>query len=370
MSTPDDRSSAWNALDVDPDIRAAATLPGWVYSDVGTFERARERVFAASWQLLGDDRDVRERTSVKPVTLLEGCLDEPLVLVRDRQGKLRCLSNVCTHRGNLVQCEAARKPVLTCAYHGRKFELDGKLKSAPEFEGAADFPSARDDLAEVALQSLHGYLFASVCPSHAFDELTGDLRRRMQWFPFGKLAFDATRSREYTVRANWALYCDNYLEGFHIPYLHGALNASIDWSEYTIELFPRSSVQIALARDGEPAFDAEHRGNADAKRVAAYYWWLWPNLMLNFYPWGLSINVVKPLAVDATRVSFLTYVCDAEKLEKGAGSGLDRVEREDEAAVEAVQRGVRSRLYDRGRYSPMREQGVHHFHRMLAQALR
>ncbi|MCA9243853.1 MAG: hypothetical protein KDA32_07875, partial [Phycisphaerales bacterium] len=103
--------------------------------------------------------------------------------------------------------------------------------------------------------------------------------------------------------------------------------------------------------------------------VAGYYFWLFPNLMLNFYPWGLSVNIVKPLRADRTRVSFLAYVVDESKLDSGAGAELDRVEREDEAIVEMVQRGVRSRLYDRGRYSPTREQGTHHFHRLLCEFL-
>jgi choline monooxygenase len=68
-------------------------------------------------------------------------------------------------------------------------------------------------------------------------------------------------------------------------------------------------------------------------------------------------------------VSYLTYVWDASRLDRGAGAGLDRVEREDEAVVEGVQRGVRSRLYERGRYSPTRETGVHHFHRLMARSL-
>ena len=92
--------------------------------------------------------------------------------------------------------------------------------------------------------------------------------------------------------------------------------------------------------------------------------------MFNVYPWGVSVNVVTPLAVDRTRVSFLPFVWDPSQREQGAGGGLDRVEREDEAIVEAVQRGVRSRLYDRGRYSPAREGGVHHFHRLLAEFMR
>jgi choline monooxygenase len=87
--------------------------------------------------------------------------------------------------------------------------------------------------------------------------------------------------------------------------------------------------------------------------------------MLNYYPWGLSINIIRPLAKDLTKVSFITYVCDPSKLDKGAGSGLDRVEREDEAIVEMVQKGVQSSFYNRGRYSPKREKGVHHFHRLL-----
>ena len=105
------------------------------------------------------------------------------------------------------------------------------------------------------------------------------------------------------------------------------------------------------------------------RRVAAYYWWVFPNVMLNFYPWGLSLNVVEPLAPDRTRVAFRGYVLDAQRLGSGAGARLDQVEMEDEAAVESVQRGLRSRLYDCGRYSPTHERGVHQFHRLLCEFL-
>jgi choline monooxygenase len=89
--------------------------------------------------------------------------------------------------------------------------------------------------------------------------------------------------------------------------------------------------------------------------------------MFNFYPWGLSVNIVKPLAPDLTKVSYLTFVSDESKLEKGAGKDLNLVELEDQAVVESVQKGIRSRFYDKGRYSPTREQGTHHFHRLIAE---
>ena len=171
------------------------------------------------------------------------------------------------------------------------------------------------------------------------------------------------------MNANWALYIDNYLEGFHIPYVHSTLATTLDYGEYTVELQRFSVLQLGIAKPGEPAF-ARPRGHPDHERaVAAYYFWLFPTTMFNVYPWGVSVNVVTPLAVDRTRVSFLPFVWDASKRGAGAGAGLDRVEREDEAIVESVQRGLRSRLYDRGRYSPARETGVHHFHRLLAEFL-
>ncbi|MBK7427523.1 MAG: hypothetical protein IPI60_11100 [Saprospiraceae bacterium] len=105
------------------------------------------------------------------------------------------------------------------------------------------------------------------------------------------------------------------------------------------------------------------------KQVAAYYFWIFPNIMFNFYPWGLSLNVVYPLAVNKTKIDFHTYVWDASLMNQGAGANLHQTEMEDEAVVESVQRGVRSRLYECGRFSPAMEQGVHYFHRMLTKCV-
>ncbi len=354
---------------VDADIRRASTLPAWVYSDPGLHERARGRVFARSWQLVADADRLRAPGQVVPLTLLEGCLDEPLLLARDRADRLHCLSNVCTHRGNLVCESEGVENQLRCRYHGRRFGLDGKFQFMPEFEGVANFPSPADDLANVAFGVWEKLVFASLDPPGPLDALLAPVRERCGWMPLGQATFDAARSRDYRVSANWALYCDNYLEGFHIPFVHAGLATALDYGAYTTELFPGSALQLGIASEGEAAF-APPAGSPDhGKRVAAYYWWLYPNTMLNFYPWGLSANVVRPLAVDRTRVSYLSFVWDAAKLGSGAGAALDRVEREDEVIVESVQRGVRARAYQRGRYSPTREQGVHHFHRLLADAL-
>lgn len=357
-------------IHVDADISRAETLPGFVYRDPAIYETQRECIFASSWQFLGDAKLVNVPGQVHPLTLLEGCLDEPLVLTRDHDDAVHCLSNVCTHRSNLVvEGPCAGERHLRCRYHGRRFGLDGKFQFMPEFEQTCDFPTERDNLPRVPLQQWGPFLFASINPSISFTELVEPMRARLSWLPLHEFQLDASRSRDYLVQANWALYCDNYLEGFHIPYVHADLTGALDYGQYSTEVFDWCNLQLGIAGKGEPTFDLPKSSPDYGKQVAAYYWWVWPNMMFNFYPWGLSVNIVKPLAADRTRVSFLAYVWDESKLAIGAGAELDRVEREDEEIVEAVQRGVRSRLYHTGRYSPVREQCVHHFHRLMAASL-
>ncbi len=351
-----------------PDITRAQTPPSWLYTDQEVYTSLLERVFANSWQLAGDVSDVRVPGAVAPITLLDGSLNEPLLLVRDTDDELHCLSNVCTHRGNLVCEHAGVEKSLRCRYHGRRFALDGSFLSMPEFEDCADFPSATDNLPSLSIEALGPMLFTRIGTGPSFADWIRPVMDRIGWMDFGQLRFDPTRSRDYLVAANWALYCENYLEGFHIPFVHASLSAAVSYPDYETILFDHSSLQIGTATNG-PTLDLPTTSPDHGRDIGGYYFWLFPNLMINVYPWGISVNVVKPLGVGRTRVSFLTYVGDESLLDQGVGSELDRVEREDEAIVEAVQTGVRSRLYDRGRYSPKRETGTHHFHGLLADAL-
>jgi choline monooxygenase len=201
------------------------------------------------------------------------------------------------------------------------------------------------------------------------EEVLRPVLARVGFLPLDSLRFDAATSRDYPVEANWALYCDNFLEGFHIRYVHPALAKALDPKAYRTELFEGGSVQIGIARGDDDTFKFPGSHPDVGQRVAAYYFWLFPNIMLNFYPWGLSLNVVRPVAVGRSVVSFESWVMDPARRGRGASGDLHQVEMEDEEVVQSVQRGVGSRFYGRGRFSPSQEQGVHHFHRMLAARL-
>lgn len=355
---------------VDPEVASARTLDAAFYLDPAVFDLAKERLFARTWQWLGDGADVAEPGSLSPRTLLPGLLDEPLLLARDQAGELRCLSNVCTHRGNLLVHAPCRASQVRCSYHSRRFDLAGRMTYMPGFEGACGFPDDNDHLPALTLGNFCGHLFTALQPAAPFDAVLGDVSARLTGLPIEQFRHEPSRNRDFTVQAHWALYVENYLEGLHIPFLHPALNATLDPDGYRYELFRYGNLQLALARDGEPAFDPLPAGSPEAgQRVAAYYFWVFPNLMLNFYPWGLSVNLVLPQGPASTRVLFRSYVHDERLLGHGAGGALDTVEMEDEAAVEAVQRGLRARLYRGGRYSPRHERGVHQFHRLICEFL-
>ncbi len=168
---------------VDPDISRARTLDAEFYTNLGYFEQAREKLFVPSWQWIGDQSRVAAAGSCHPFTLLPGFLDEPLVLVRDGQDTLRCLSNVCTHRGNLLVKAPCQATQLRCRYHGRLFELDGRFKSMPEFREVQDFPSASDDLPSAALSRWGNLLFASLSAGRDAREYLGAMMDRLGWLP-------------------------------------------------------------------------------------------------------------------------------------------------------------------------------------------
>jgi len=352
-----------------PDIAEATTLDTAFYRDPAVYEAVREQVFARSWQWLGDTEDAAEPGALSPRELLPGLLDEPLLLARDREGALRCLSNVCTHRGNLLVQQRCVADQIRCGYHSRRFDLAGRMTFMPEFAGARNFPSPGDHLPQVPFGTWGTQVFASVDPVVPLEAVIGDMQARLGWMPLAQLRHDPSRDAEYAFDAHWALYVENYLEGLHIPFVHPALNQVLDMGLYEYELRRWCNLQLAEAREGEQAFELPPQSPDHGRRIAAYYYWVFPNLMLNFYPWGLSVNVVQPQGPSRTRVVFRSYVGNAALLGGGAGGALHQVEMEDEAVVLTVQRGIRSRLYRHGRYSPSREQGVHHFHRLLCERL-
>ena len=353
-------------FNISEDIRLAHTLPASFYRNVAYFEESKELLLARTWHWVAESTVIDHPKKVWPFTFLPGVIDEPLLFTRDAEGQAHCLSNVCTHRGKIVVEQPGTRSLLSCGYHGRCFRLDGKFKSMPEFQDVANFPTTADNLHEIPFAQWLGSLFVSLQPAAPFQQFVQPILDRLAWLPLDNLKLSESECRDFEVAAHWALYCDNYLEGFHIPFVHPALNQAIEFEQYSYELFPYCNLQLGIAKEGEPCFDIPPGVPDYGKRIYAYYFWVFPNLMFNFYPWGLSLNVVEPLSHQHTRVRFRTYYFP-DAAEDRSLNQLDATEMEDEAVVESVQLGIRSRYYHSGRFSPKQEPGVHHFHRLIQQ---
>jgi len=298
---------------VDPRIKYAETIDKAFYTDPYWYEQSKEKIFAKSWHLVGDERSMNlKANSYYPFNLLDKYLNEPLVLTCNEREEIKCLSNVCTHRGFLLNQHPGESKRMTCQYHGRQFDLDGQMKHMPEFKEAENFPRPCDHLHQVPLDKWQQFYFTSLDPAFPWSKVQEVIDSKVGFLPIDQFRFAPEYTKEYFVKANWAVYCDNYLEGFHIPFVHADLNAMIDYGEYTTEIYDYCNVQIAYADESSEYFELPKGHPEYGKKVTAYYFWVFPNMMLNFYKYGLQINVVKPIAPDRCKVSFLFYLYDEE----------------------------------------------------------
>lgn len=352
---------------LDKNIENSATLNAGFYSSTQVWEALKEKVFATSWGWLGDvNQFFGGGQNIQPLTYYDKYLDEPLLLTKQADGSLRCMTNVCTHRGYLLVHYPTKEKKIVCGYHGRRFNLKGEMEFMPEFETAQNFPRPCDHLHQLPLKQWKQFLFTSLKPTVDFDSIAQHMDEKVGFLPIQNFRFAPEFSQDYLVHAHWALYCDNYLEGFHIPFVHQQLNKILDYGKYETVCYEHMNLQIGYGSGGDYHFNLPKSHTDYGEHITAFYFWIFPNMMFNFYPWGLSVNVVRPLQPNLTRVSFYCYLYDENIFKATKAAALtDKVEREDEFVVEAVQKGLQSRFYHNGRFSPTKEKGVHQFHCLL-----
>lgn len=358
-----------NKLFIDPDIRVAQTINKEFYMTDKYFRKSGKAIFQKNWSFAGDTSALKFAGDTLAISLFPGFLDIPLLLIRNEDRSIQCLSNVCTHRGNLLIDHPGNYKKIVCKYHGRRFDLSGKMEFMPEFSDVDGFPNTCDHLSTLNLIQWQNLLLVNMDSEADHASTIANLDRYIGFEPVNQYIYSDLHSKTYTVKAHWAMYCENYLEGFHIPFVHKQLNEMLDYGKYEVRCFDKIILQIAYSADPGICFKLPDDHPLQGEQISAFYFYLFPNIMLNFYPWGLSVNIVEPIRKNLSRIVFKTYIKDQNAYENAHISKfIDKVEREDEAIVEKVQIGIQSPLYQRGRYSPKRETGVHHFHCLIADA--
>ncbi|MGN6113522.1 MAG: aromatic ring-hydroxylating oxygenase subunit alpha [Luteimonas sp.] len=359
-------------------LATATALPARWYCDPSTVALERAAIFDRAWHLLGHASRLRDPGD----HVVADCGGLPVIAVRGADGVVRAFHNVCRHRaGPIAQCDGLAAKSLRCRYHGWTYALDGQLKSAPEMQSAEGFDVAEVRLPELAVREWQGLVFGAVDAARAmpFEELVAGIDARIGARAGkggrGLAGYGHHRHVAYDIACNWKAYIDNYLEGYHVPHVHPALNRMLDYRSYRTELAQWHSLQWSPL-ESDPALYGDGE---------ALYYWLWPNTTLNILPGRLQTNRVVPLAVDRCRVEFDFYYPLAESGVGGEGADddgelrarrdadrdfSDAVQLEDLRICEDVQRGLASGSYVAGRLNPLRESGVFHFQELLRAAYR
>ncbi len=345
----------------------ASTIPAAWYVDERIAKLERRVVFGGTWQVVARLDQLRQPGRFVTVELA----GEPLLVVRGADQELRAFYNVCRHHAAAVMTEAqGQANILRCPYHGWSYGLDGSLKGAPEFEGVCGFDGSQNGLAPVRVETWEQFVFVNLDAKVApLKDFLGDLVKRVARLNLGSLHFFERRS--YSLNCNWKVFVDNYLDGgYHVPHLHKALNSVLEYKQYTIENQDRYCLQSSpmVSSDVDAATSATRTGDR------AWYFWQYPNFMINLYRGYMDTNLVLPDGVDRCKVVFDFYFDDVSEsaAERNRQSILvgERVNDEDVGICESVQRGLHSRAYGAGRLSVRREAGEHLFHRLLAADLR
>jgi phenylpropionate dioxygenase-like ring-hydroxylating dioxygenase large terminal subunit len=381
MTTKPVQPTAPLQLDVGERIECAQTLASRFYTDPSNLEIEKARIFRRTWQLVGtldhacgEVNGLKRTIADRETFFTAEIAGEPIVVVRDKEGTLRAFSNVCRHRAGPIALGSGCKNVLRCGYHGWTYTLDGRLIGTPDVEGVKFFDRSTMGMVPLRLETWEQFIFVNFDQgAEPLSAYLGDIPEQARGFQFAGLQF--AERRDYVLNCNWKVYVDNYLEGYHIPIAHPGLMREIDYSQYRTDTFRYHSQQFAPIRamkledSGDRAYAPGSGGTQEA-----LYFWIFPNLMLNIYPDNVSTNLIVPISQDKTLTIFEWFFHDiASAIVQGrmkkAIAFSDEVQQEDIGLCESVQRGLQSALYDRGRYSVKRENGVHHFHMLLGEFL-
>ena len=341
-------------------IATAETIPSAWYTGQNFFEFDTKAVFTKTWQHVGYCGQILKQGDY----FVTEVADNPLIVVRDKEKRIRAFYNVCLHRGGPVATKDGNTKVFQCRYHGWTYDLDGKLRGTPEFEGVDEFEKRNYCLAPIRVEEWGGMLFIclddSVKPFETFIPGIGEriLPNKLESKIFHKRV-------DYTIKCNWKVYVDNYLEGYHLNMVHPGLAKILDYRNYVTETNDHYSLQQSPFKDENGIY-----GSPDDM---AYYYFVFPNFMMNILPGRLQTNLVIPVAHNETHVRFDYYYdeMDTDEANKFIEDDLrisDEIQAEDIDICEHVQKGLRSDAYDKGRFSVKREECVYHFQCLLKKA--
>ena len=359
-------------------------LPNQFYQDEQSHREEMKVLFARQWAAVEFAHAIPEPGDAKPVEFAGA----PLLLVRTKEGAVKVYQNVCRHRGMILVEEPTKlQSVITCPYHGWCYGLDGRLRGTPMVGGHTEnsHPDIKRDelgLLEVPSHVEFGTIFVNLDGNAApFAEHFGELHEKWSEF-IGRPTIFAGPESEFnlTVKGNWKLAVENYLDSYHLPFIHPGLNSYSPVQEHYDYVGSNFAGQGSNAfrravGDGDRTFPL-YPGLADKWLKGAEYPCLYPNLLLGLHCDHIFCMILMPLdhltTLEKTAIFYAddqAKTAEYQDMRQEAANGWKEVFQEDIGVVEGMQRGRLAPDFDGGRLSPVMDGATHAFHKWAAREL-
>lgn len=359
-------------LNADP--ASSYTLPARYYFDPANYVREREAVFARSWCYAGHLGALAQPGDYVTCRIA----DENILVIRGKDGVLRGFFNVCQHRAHELLKGSGRAKVITCPYHAWTYHADGRLRTARGSEQLPEFDKDEFCLKPVRVETLANFAFVNLDPgAPSLKSESGGLEDEIRAYCPELDTLVLARRKSYAVGGNWKNSVDNFLECYHCHVAHSDFCDLVDMSTYRSVCHANYSSHCGRSA-GTDSRAYRYSGDGRTQRFGS--WWLWPNLSIEVFPGSPNVNIFHhvPIGPEQSMHVFEFYLQSATPTaeQEDAIRYIDEVlQVEDIALVESVQRGLKSRGYNQGRFivdadrTDMSEHAVHHFHTLVAQAM-
>ncbi|TNE40527.1 MAG: aromatic ring-hydroxylating dioxygenase subunit alpha [Sphingomonadales bacterium] len=353
-----------------PAFMADATcLPSSAYTDQEFFDREIQHCFREGWISIGTVHQLGSSNEVLPVEFA----GEPLLVTKDKQGEVRVFYNICRHRGvKLVSGDSAAKcgpGILSCPYHKWAYKLDGTLAITPYWDGtngSRPEEAMRDKLGLIPVRSAvwSDLIFVNLSgDAEPFESFIQPLEAR--WKSFDRSLMRMTNTSSYEVAANWKLACENFLDTYHVPWVHRQLGApdmmfrDLDYTYLSKDIFGFIMPHFDRVReemDMVPDMFPEREDRFDYALDLIY---IFPNTLLMITPsWFQSISL-SPLAPGKTRELLAGFVVgevmmteEWREFRDEFDAVLDQVNVQDIGILELLQEGRKTGRAGEGQYAP------------------
>lgn len=198
---------------------------GSIYSDPAIFQAELEKIWYRTWVYVGHESEIPQPNDF----VMKSIGPQPVIMTRDRDGKIHLLQNRCTHRGNqLCLMHKGNARSFTCPYHGWNFANDGELRGVPFPSGYEGTDKSKLGLGRVArFDSYKGFVFGSFATEGpTLEEHLGAGReaidRLVRNSPEGDVEITAG-FLQHKVKANWKFLVENETDGYHPQFVHASI---------------------------------------------------------------------------------------------------------------------------------------------------